>query len=194
MPLARWGAPEKNRRVDFARPSTNLLVCDAARMVPVAKKSRGAGTAKPLDTSDWTQADADLALTWTVDLSKANPPVRNDLEQDRTKSDVPLDLTMSLAGKTHSLALHTNAGVTGTPTCSSIHFFWAGWLLRFKLQRLADKRVLLTRIAGGEATADVNTPLFVFAVPSGAKVHQSLVTIAPNGTRSQDECIGPAGP
>ena len=31
-------------------------------------------------------------------------------------------------------------------------------------------------------------------VPSGAKVHQTVVVIAPNGTRSQEECIGPAGP
>lgn len=202
-PAASAEAREKNRRVeirvvrDARGPVDHETGCDAARLLPTAARSSRAGNAKPLDTSDWAQAapDAELALEWTVDQSKAQPPLRDgDPNDDRTRHDVPLDLTLRVDGHAHSLAFRTHGGVPGMGLCSGVRFFWAGLLSRFELQRLTDGRVFVTYTVGGEASADVTTALSVFAAPAKARVSQSLVVVAPDGTRTTETCLGSVRP
>ena len=49
-----------------------------------------------------------------------------DYKGDRSKVSVPLDLVLTMDGRSHSVSLEANAGVVTSSTCGEISFFWAG--------------------------------------------------------------------
>ena len=190
---------DKNRVVELrvlrtARGDADVeLGCDAARQVPKAGPKVRAGKAKPLDTSDWSQAapDARLELVWTIDQRNAKPAIRTDPHDDLTAHDVPLELVLGVGGHSHTVPLHTNGAPPYVGSCDQLSFFFAGRNVRFALKRLGDGRVLLDNLVSNEYRSEVVTPLFVFAAPASAPIEARVVTIAPNGTRTTEICRGP---
>jgi hypothetical protein len=154
-------------------------------------------TANVIDTADWKGAPSgsSLALRWTVDQSRAVPVLpknmdpsggnggNGDYKGDRSKVSVPLELALTIDGKTHSVSLHANAGVVTSSTCGEVSFFWAGLSVPFQLVRARDGRLVLTR---------TGQQLYVFDAPRPVKVTHQVTIIAANGSRSTNKaCSAP---
>lgn len=192
------GAREKNRRVDFqvlqtAAGETDIeLGCAATRQLPLAAAGRKARSAVDVDTRDWMQdLESPLVLRWTYDQSRAVPPLRG-VDDDLTKHQVPLQLTMTRGAVEHTLTLRSNGAQAWWESCAALRFFYAGRLLGFELERLASGRVLISRTLQDEGRDPSSTPLFVMSVPPSAEVSGTVVQVAPDGTRHERSCVHPA--
>jgi hypothetical protein len=153
-------------------------------------------SAKVIDTSDWagTPAGATLDLRWTIDQSKATPPIVVDKtgpQGDLTKTKVPVDLVLGLNGKKHSLSFQANGGVTTADpkVCPQVSFYWADTLLVFALARAeGGKAVIVKRLAGKEEQ------VYAFDLPADVKVTQEVAIVAPDGKKTTTTCSAPALP
>jgi hypothetical protein len=151
-------------------------------------------TVKSVDTSDWKSAPAGskLTATWTVDQSRAKPKIVGNIDDivDRSKVTVPVDLQLSLGGRSHSVKVTGNAAVlTENPRCGELAFFWAGQRVAFELRRAAGGKVVLVRSVDFSNKPD---QLFVFDVPSDVRVAQSVIVIDSEGKRAKDAKCSPA--
>jgi hypothetical protein len=155
-----------------------------------------AATAKRIDTADWRGASpgSTLVLRWTVDQSRATPSLPRDMDPsgdrggegdykgDRSKVSVPLDLVLTMDGRSHSVSLQANAGVLTSSTCGEISFFWAGLSLPFQLVRAEDGRLILTK---------TGQQIYVFDAPRSIKVTHNVTIIAANGKRTTNNACNP---
>ncbi len=146
-----------------------------------------AGT-KTLDTSDWKGASSgsSLALRWTVDQTKARPSVTSG--SDLTRHKVPLELTMTVAGRPHTVSLVTDAAPAYSDACSRVSFFYAGLNIVFQVERAHGGRALLTRTETNESAPTKRAQLYTFELPPDLEITQEIVTIAPDGKRSAKTC------
>jgi hypothetical protein len=147
---------------------------------------------KTLDTSDWkgTAPEATLEVRWTVDQTKATPPVPVDagVNHDLTKHKVPLELSLTLNGHAHTVSLTTHAGPEFSDTCSQALFYYAGIGHLFKMTRIEGGRVLLTRTDQQEFAGETKHQLYVFDLPENVRVAAEVVVVAPDGKRTSKTC------
>ena len=129
-----------------------------------------------------------LEVRWTVDQTKAKPPLTGGAKDDLTKHIVPLDLTLTLDGHTQSMSLETDGAAAYSDACSRVSFFYAGVNILFELDRTPDGRVALKRTRTSESAPTQSKQLSVFDVPSDAKLVQEITTIAPGGKRTTKSC------
>jgi hypothetical protein len=151
-------------------------------------------SAKRIDTSDWKSAPAGskLTATWTVDQSRATPRIVGKLDdvKDRSKVTVPVQLQLSLGGRSHAVDATGSAGVPGAEPCGELTFFWADARVELELKRAAGGKVVLLR---KEDFPTLKTQqLFVFDVPNDVQVAQSIIVIDPQRTRTTNAKCRPA--
>jgi hypothetical protein len=153
-------------------------------------------TAQKLDTADWKDSPAGsvLDVKWTIDQTKAKPPITGGSADDLTKHTVPLDLTLTLGGHPHALALETNGAAPFSDACSRVSFFFAGLNILFQLERAEGGRAVLTRTKTSESGPSDSRQLHVFDLPADVKVAQEIVTIDPQGKRVSKKCSAPSLP
>lgn len=152
-------------------------------------------SAKAIDTSDWKSAPAGstLELRWTVDQTRAKPPMHaDDKSADLTKFKVPIDLTLTLNGRRHSVSLATDGARAFSPrTCAAASFFYAGINIAFDVKRAEGDRAVLTRTETSESAPTKTEQVYVFDVPKDVRVSQEIVTVGPDGARSSQTCTAP---
>lgn len=138
-------------------------------------------TAKAIDTSDWKSAapGSTLSLRWTADQTRAKPPLptKPGPSLDMSKVVVPLDLVLTLNGRSHSVSFQTNAGAESSEKCGKISFYWADLLVPFELRRAEGGKAVLTK--GGNQ-------VYAFDLPAGVKVTQELIVVDPTGKRTSN--------
>lgn len=152
-------------------------------------------SAKAIDTSDWKSAPAGstLELRWTVDQTRAKPPMRaDDKSADLTKFKVPIDLTLTLNGRRHSVSLATDGARASSPrSCAAASFFYAGINIAFDVKRAEGDRAVVTRTETSESAPTKTEQVYVFDVPKDVHVSQEIVTVAPDGARTSQTCTAP---
>lgn len=103
---------------------------------------------------------------------------------------VPLEFTLTLDGRAHSVSLEANAAPADVnpDACESVSFFYACMNLNFALERAEGGRVVLTHTRTLEFSSTRARQLYVFEVPAAVKVVQEIVTVAPDGKRTSETC------
>ena len=102
---------------------------------------------------------------------------------------MPLELTLTLNGHTHSVELETDAGVAYTEECSRVSFFWAGIRDLFHLHRVDGARAVLVRTVTNESAPTKSEQLYAFELPNDVKLLQEVVTVSPDGRRQSERCM-----
>ncbi len=152
------------------------VIVDLVKVKPDTKK---------LDTTDWKAAvPSPLHMKWTIDQSKARPPVVGDARDDLTKHKVPVDLALTVGGHTHSVTLEGNAGVASASLPGAVSMFFAGLSVSFRVQRTEGDRAVITRTVTSESAPTTETQLFVFDLPNRATFTQEVVVIDKDGKRT----------
>ncbi|MDB4995081.1 MAG: hypothetical protein JWM74_2513 [Myxococcaceae bacterium] len=169
---------------------------EAGPAVPLAGGVKVSASAKVVDTSDWKGAPpgSTLYIRWTVDQPMAKPPITKKDNDDLTKHAVPLDLTLTLDGHSHAIALVTNGAPPYSVKCPSAAFFWAGMDILFEVERAEGGRAVVTRTETSESADTKVRQLHVFDVPAGVKVVQELVVLEPGDKRTSTKCSAEALP
>lgn len=167
------------RPFDCARGSSLVLPAEGA-VVTVSK------SAKLLDAPGWRAAapGSTLSLRWTVDRSRAKPPLPQPLDDavDLTTHEVPVTLSMTLAGESHVLELEANAAPPSSDTCGQVSFYWAGLSVPLSIARAEGGKVVVMKTAKQR---------YVFDLPSRVTVKQEIVELDAGGATkvSTTKCV-----
>lgn len=136
-----------------------------------------------IDASAWREAPpgSELTLRWIVHKETLTP--RAESAADPFSESVPVDLLLTLAGRTQRIALVGNAAgpamVRCDPGMSALSFYFAGMSLDFTLERAAPTRMVLVRRDAfgdsGDGAGGDRRELCAFDVPVDVAVRQRIV-------------------
>jgi hypothetical protein len=170
--------------------AASTAASEAGAAVPLIGGAKVSASAKVVDTSDWKGAPpgSTLYLRWTIDQPMAKPPITKGDKDDLTKHAVPLDLTMTLNGRSHAIALVTNGAPPYSNKCASASFFWAGLDILFEVERAEGGRAVITRTETSESADTKVRQLHVFDVPAGVKIAQEIVLVEAGDKRTSTKC------
>lgn len=194
-PSAKSASAAASTPASLQAVSAAPTTATTARAVPSQDEGVAVSpSAKTVDTSDWNGASGTLELRWTVDFTKAKPPIvfkGGQMNGDPSKSEVPIDLVMTMNGRSHSVTLASYGGSPSSfDSCSGVSFYWADLTQDVDVLRARGGKAVIVKSTDGKKDEQV----YVFDLPANVNVVQDVVFIEPDKRDTKPTCRAPSLP